>query len=195
MEVASDVGSFLIRSIFTLFLMLVLLRVMLQVARADFYNPLSQAIVKITNPVLMPLRKIIPGLGGLDLAGIVLALLVQIACIVLLYSMKAGSFPPIANTIAWAGLGIISLMLTIYWVAVLVGIIASFLAPGNNHPLLLLLHQFTEPVLAPFRRILPAIGGLDLSPILFFLLLGVLQILVGSAAQAVRMPAGIVPGF
>lgn len=195
MEVASDVGSFLVRSIFTLFLLLVLLRVMLQVARADFYNPLSQAIVKITNPLLMPLRKIIPGLGGLDMAGIALALLVQIICIILLYSMNGFGFPPIANMIAWAGLGIISLILSIYWIAVLIGIIASFIAAGNNHPLLLLLHQFTEPVLAPFRRILPPIGGLDLSPLLFFLLLGVLQILLRYAASAVGVPVGIVPGF
>lgn len=195
MEVASDVGSFLVRSIFTLFLMVVLLRVMLQVARADFYNPLSQAIVKITNPLLLPLRKIIPGLGGLDVAGIVLAVVVQILCIILLFAMNGFGFPPVANTLAWAGLGIISLILNIYWVAVLIGIIASFIAAGNNHPLLLLLHQFTEPVLAPFRRILPPIGGIDLSPLLFFLLLGVLQILLRSAAVGVGVPAGIVPGF
>jgi len=195
MEVASDVGSFLVRSIFTLFLMVVLLRVMLQVARADFYNPLSQAIVKITNPLLMPLRRIIPGLGGLDMAGILLAFLVQIVCIILLFVMNGYGFPPIANMLAWAGLGIIALILNIYMIAVFISIIASFLAPGNGHPLLLLLHQFTEPVLAPFRRILPPIGGLDLSPLLFFLLLGVLRILLGAAAAAVQVPAAIVPGL
>lgn len=195
MEVASDIGTFLVRSVMMLFLLVVMIRVLLQVARADFYNPISQAIVKITNPLLLPLRRVIPGFGGLDMAGIVLALLIQILAIILLFSMNGYGFPPVANMIAWAGLGLIALILDIYWVMVLVGIVASFIAPFNDHPALLLIRQFTEPVLAPFRKLLPAMGGLDLSPILFFLALGVCEILLANGAAAIGVPRSLVLGF
>ncbi|MFK8018842.1 MAG: YggT family protein [Pseudomonadales bacterium] len=195
MDVASDIGVFLIRSVLMLFLMLVMIRVLLQVARADFYNPISQAIVKITNPLLLPLRRIVPGFAGIDMAGIVLALLIQFVAIIALFSLNGFGFPPIANMVAWAGLGLIALILDIYWVTVLVGIVASFVAAHNPHPALLLLRQFTEPVLAPFRKILPDMGGLDLSPILFFLSLGVCEILLINGAKAVGVPGSLVLGF
>lgn len=195
MDVASDVGVFLVRSVLMLFLMIVMIRVLLQVARADFYNPISQGIVKITNPLLLPLRRIVPGFGGIDIAGIVLALLIQIIAIIALFSLNGFGFPPVANMIAWAGLGLIALILDIYWVTVLIGIVASFIAPQNHHPALLLLRQFTEPVLVPFRKLLPPMGGLDLSPILFFLSLGVAEILLINAAKSVGVPGSLVLGF
>ncbi len=195
MEVASDVGVFVVRSILMLFLMIVMIRVLLQVARADFYNPISQGIVKITNPLLLPLRRIIPGVGGIDMAGIVLALLVSIVAIIALFALSGFGFPPMPNMIAWAGLGLIALILDIYWVTVLIGIVASFIAPHNPHPALLLLRQFTEPVLTPFRKILPPMGGLDLSPILFFIALGVCEILLINAAKSIGVPGSLVLGF
>ncbi len=195
MEVASDVVIFLVRSVLMLFLIFVLLRVLLQVARADFYNPISQAIVKVTNPLLKPLRRIIPGFGGLDMAGILLAVLIQILAIIILLALRGLGMPPIANIIAWGGLGLIALILDIYWIAVLVSIVASFIAPYSDHPALTLIRQVTEPVLAPWRRLLPAMGGLDLSPILFFLALGVCEILLYSAARSIGVPGSLVLGF
>ncbi len=195
MNAAADVGSFLVRNLMNLFLMIVLLRTMMQIARVDFYNPISQAIVKISNPLLMPLRRVIPGFGGLDLAGIVLAFLVQLIAITLLLKMGGYSLQNPANMVAWAGLGIISLLLNIYLFSVLASIIVSWVAPQSSHPAILLLHQFTEPVLAPFRKLLPALGGLDLSPIFLFLTINVCQILLGHAAMAVNLPGGFVLGF
>lgn len=195
MDVASDIGVFLVRTLLHLFLVLVVVRVLLQIARADFYNPLSQGIVKITNPLLLPLRKVIPGVAGLDMAGIVLAYAIQLIAIFLVAGMLGFPIQNIANVIAWAGLGLISLTLDIYWVAVLIMIVLSFVAPMSNHPAALLVRQLVEPVLMPFRKLLPAMGGLDLSPILFFLSLGVLEILLVRAAQAVALIPQLVLGF
>ena len=195
MNAAADVGSFLVRNLMNLFLMIVLLRVLMQIAKVDFYNPISQAIVKVSNPLLLPLRRVIPGFGGLDMAGIVLAVLIQLIATTLLLKMSGYPFQNPANMLAWGGLGIIALVLNIYLFTVLASIVVSWVAPQSVHPAISLLHQFTEPVLAPFRKLLPSMGGLDLSPIFLFLSINVCQILVRHAAMAVKLPPAFVLGF
>lgn len=194
MSVFSEIGIYLVQTLGTLYLLVVLLRFLLQVARADFYNPVSQAIVKLTNPLLIPLRKVIPGVRGIDLASLVLALLVEIVVFELIFLITGSLIPPIP-VITWAALACLNLVLNIFFWGLLISIIFSWIAPYSRHPILLLLHQLMEPALAPFRRIIPSMGGLDITPIFAFLLINVLTMIVNAMAQSANMPALFLPGI
>lgn len=194
MGVVADIGTFLVQTLLTFFLIAVIVRLLLQVARADFYNPISQFIVKLTNPLLLPLRRFIPGLGGIDFAAVVLALVVQLLATTVLLVLQGFSPVNPLYMIAWGLIGILSLTLNIYLFTVLASIVVSWVAPYSDHPAVLLLRQFTEPVMAPFRKIVPSIGGIDISPILLFISIQILQIVLGHAAQAVSLPSRFVLG-
>lgn len=191
----AEIAVLLISTLGTFYLAIILLRFLFQVVRADFYNPLSQFIVRATNPPLLPLRKIIPSIGGLDLAALILALLFHWLVIQLLaVSYGAGFLNPI-NVLIWALIGSISLMLNIFFVALLVMIIASWIAPMSHHPVLMLIRQLVEPAMAPFRRIIPPMGGLDITPIFAFLAIQVCRVFLNHFAASVSLPRVIVLGI
>lgn len=181
-----------------LFLAAVVLRFLLQAARADFYNPVCQALVKVTSPVLNPLRKVIPGYRGLDFASLTLALVVS--CLITSILLAVNGYSPlqqgIGNIIGWSFVGLASFVLDIYFWGLLISIIASWIAPYSGHPILLLIHQLLEPIQSRFRRIIPPLGGLDFSPIFIFLAIRVIDIMVvGSLAQSLRVPVQYVIGI
>jgi len=159
--------QFLISTIFDLYMMVVILRIWLQLARADFYNPVSQFVVKATNPILVPLRRIIPGFAGIDWAGIVLLLLVGFGKVALLQVLYGVSFPVTEILIASAISVVKEVLSIIFWV-MLIRVILSWVSQGYN-PIEALLHQLTEPMLVPIRRILPDMGGFDLSIMVFLI--------------------------
>lgn len=166
-----DAGQFLIDTVFGLYILAVLLRFLLQWVRADFYNPISQALVTITNPPLKVLRRFIPGLWGIDFASLVLLLALSVLKLYLMGWIRGAtlSFPGVLVF----GIGeLLQLMVYIFLVTIFVRIILSWVAPGGYNPAISLLISLTEPIMAPARRLLPAISGLDLSPILVFLFLG-----------------------
>ncbi|MCS3456188.1 YggT family protein [Aeromonas rivuli] len=172
-----NTAYFLINTVFDLYLMVVLLRVWLQWARADFYNPMSQMVVKLTNPLVVPMRRLIPSLGSLDLASVVLALLIAFAKLALLKAMNV----MVAD---WLTLGLFALLTVlkkagsmIFWI-LLIRAILSWVSQGRN-PIEYVMHQLTEPFLAPIRRILPALGGLDLSVLVAFIGLQAVNYLLG----------------
>lgn len=195
MGAMQDIASLLVNTIFQLFLLALILRLLLQLARADFYNPISQFVVKVTGPLLNPLRRIIPGIGGIDLASIVLILLTQVAATAILIIIRGFAIPNPILLLIWGILGVLGLLINIYYFLIIAAIIVSWVAPGSYHPAVLLLSQLTEPVMRPFRSLLPPIGGLDLSPILLFLVLRVLEILLGHLSAAVGLPAAFVIGI
>lgn len=168
----------IITSIGSLYILAVLLRFLLQAARADFYNPVTQAIVKITSPLVVPLRRVIPGFHGFDFATLVLALILNSLCTGLALLVSGYTNVAIGTIIAWSFVGIIAFILNIYFWSLLVSVIASFITPFSGHPVLLLIHQLLEPLYNRVRRILPPMGGLDFSPILMFLGIQVLEILL-----------------
>lgn len=168
----------IIGSLGSLYLLAVTLRFLLQAARADFYNPVTQAIVKLTSPLVVPLRRIIPGLRGLDFATLILALLLNSVFTALMLLVSGITSVGIGSIVAWSLVGLINFMLNIYFWSLLISVIASFIAPFSGHPVLLLIHQLLEPLYSRVRRILPAMGGLDFSPILMFLAIQVVEILV-----------------
>ncbi|GAA6134583.1 YggT family protein [Oceaniserpentilla sp. 4NH20-0058] len=186
-----QIGLLLVNALAGFFLFAVLLRFVLQAARADFYNPISQFVVKATNPLVVPLRKIIPGIGGLDWAAIVLMILVQILAISLSLII-AGYDLPLASIATWALLGTSGMFLKLYFWGLLIMIIASWLAPQSYNPALLLLRQIMEPVMAPIRKVLPDMGGLDLSPIVLFLVINVFEIVLISMARETGAPGFII---
>lgn len=194
MSSLTQVGLLVINTLVGLYLLLVVLRFLLQLVRADFYNPVSQFIVKATNAPLIPLRKVIPGLGGIDIASLVLALLVQAVAIILILLLN-GIQPPPLQVVMWSAIGIISLLLKVYFWGLLITVIASWVAPNSYNPVLILINQILEPAMKPIRKIMPDMGGIDLSPIIMFLLIQVIEILlVKGLAQASGMPAGLVMG-
>jgi YggT family protein len=178
MGLLSAILMFLVRTLGGLLFWAVLLRFLLQLARADFYNPISQSLVRITNPLLKPLRRLIPGVFGIDAAALVLALAIQIAMISALLALR-GIIPfNVVVVILWAFVACLVTIVNIYYLAMLATIILSWVAAGSHHPAVVLIHQLAEPVLAPFRRLLPAMGGIDFSPMIAFVAIYVVQIVL-----------------
>ena len=171
----NDALYYIMDVLLSLAALLFLMRFLLQAVRADFYNPISQSIVKITDPVLKPLRVVMPSYQNLDFAAFVAAMLAKCLFIYGAASMSGSSYGTIIQLIGTGLLQTLLLVLRIFYWSILIGIIASFIAPQNDHPLLLLIYQITEPLLAPARKLLPAMGGLDFSPIIVFLILGVIE--------------------
>ena len=171
----TDVTRYLVEFLLSLAAFLFVLRFLLQLMRADFYNPICQAIVKITDPVLKPLRLVLPGIRNFDTASFVASVAVYVA-LTLAHAAILGQFAGSPWQIGLSAvLQTILLVLFILRWSIIIGIVASFVAPGSHHPALGLIHELTEPVLAPARRLLPPIGGLDLSPILVFLMIGLVE--------------------
>lgn len=164
MNYISNAGVFLVQTLFGLYILVVMLRLLLQIVRADFYNPLAQFLVKVTNPPLKPLRRIIPGVAGIDMASVVLLLLLQIIEIIVLSIFPRYPFPQLAGLPVLAIAELISLMVNVFLFAIIIQAILSWVSPGAYNPVTSMLYQLTEPVLAPFRKIIPPISGLDLSP-------------------------------
>lgn len=168
---------FLVQVVFGLYATLVTLRFLLQLTRADFYNPLSQFIVRATKPLLNPLRRVIPGISGLDIASLVLAwLVITFEQLAILALAGAGFQPAAAALLAIPEL--ISLIINIFLFAILIQVIISWINPGSYNPALGLLNSLTEPLLAPVRRRMPDMGGLDVSPMVVMLGLVVLEMLL-----------------
>jgi len=174
MPYIQDSLEFLIETLLGLYLVAVILRFLFQLFRIDFHNPISQVIVKVTNPPLRILRRFIPGFYGVDFASIALILIVSCAKIALTTLVKGYSIAPLAALV----LGLAEAISIVCWtllIAIFIRAIMSWIAPRSHHPALRILDGLSEPVLAPFRRLLPNMGGLDLSPILAILALQLAQ--------------------
>lgn len=173
----TDPVVFLIRTLFGLYIAVVLIRFLLQWARADFYNPISQFIVRVTSPVLRPLRQVIPGYRGLDLASLVLAwvlMAVQLGLIGGLLGLEGS----LLGALVWAIPALLELMIDIMLFAVLVRVILSWISPDPYNPAVALLGRLTDPILQPAQRLVPPIGGIDLSPMVVMIGLVLLQMLL-----------------
>lgn len=161
---------FLIRTLSHLYLLLFLLRFIMQWVRADFYNPLAQFIVKATNPLVAPARKVIPATARFDLPTLVILILLEVIVTWLL--LYFGSLPVTPSELAeYVLLRLVRITLSLYFWAILAYIVLSWVAQGSRHPLTMMLAQLTEPVLRQFRRVLPPIAGIDLSPMLALILI------------------------
>ncbi len=176
---------YLIRAVLFLFSLALVLRFTLQAVRADFYNPFSQAIIKITDPLIRPSRRVIPAIGGVDIASLLLAL-VTIAGYLYVPVLFAGLSASPAAILIGACLSLIDLFLEVFFWALIAVVVISWLtllnvaSPGNLNPLVRLLDDITRPLLEPIRRVLPPVGGFDFSVLVALAVIFVLQnLLIG----------------
>jgi len=176
MNVLQSVGIFLVETLFSLYIGAVLIRFLLAVSRANFYNPLSQTLVKITNPALVPLRRLIPAIGKLDTAAIVLALGLIFLKLLLLSLLGTNQ----GNILLSSLVEFIRSVVGIYIFAMIIQAVMSWMNNSAGNPLADLLHSLTEPVLRPIRNTIPSVGMMDLSPLVAILLLQVVLIVLRS---------------
>jgi YggT family protein len=179
----------IINTLFDLYILLVLMRFMLQMLRADFYNPVSQFIVKLTTPPLRILRRFIPSFRGQDTAAILLCLVLIFAKFLLMRALSipavqiGGIMAPLTG-VSYAGLlvfciaDLIALILTVFLIAVIIQVILSWISPGQHNPVTGLVHKLAQPVLRPIRKLIPPLGGIDLSPLFATLLILVTKMLI-----------------
>ena len=162
-----------------LYLLFVVARFLLQLAKADFYNPISQAVFRATDPVVRVLRSFIPGYKGVDFSSLILAFIVQSLAISVTILLYGGAIPSVGFIITWSFIGVLNFIILFYYYALIASIVMSFVmmfsGNMNPHPILLLVWQITEPIMAPFRRVIPPMGGLDFSPIFIFLIIGLIR--------------------
>ena len=158
-----QIALFLINIISSFFIGLVLLRFFLQWVKADFYNPLSQFVMKMTNFALLPLRRIIPGFLGLDWAALILACLTEALSLALIALLTGATLPGGLFVMAIV-VQLLNQILNLYFFIIIIRAILSFSPPAHLNPMYHALAQLTEPIYRPIRRILPLMAGFDLSP-------------------------------
>ena len=173
----NDASTFLIRTLFDLYIFVVMLRFLLQLMRADFYNPISQFVVRATRAPLRPLRQVLPGLHGVDVASLVLMLALGFMKIFLLSGVY-GSVPSAGAMLILAVADLARLMLNVFFWAIVIRVVMSWINPGAHNPVTRLVGSLTEPLLDRARRALPPMSGFDLSPIPVLIVLQLAQLLV-----------------
>ncbi|MBS1269256.1 MAG: hypothetical protein MAG794_00204 [Gammaproteobacteria bacterium] len=174
----NNAGLFLVDTLFGLYILVVLIRFLLQWLRADVYNPVSRFIVTITNPPLRPLRRFIPGIWGIDLASVVLLLGLSMIKSWLLFAMIGQSIP-LPGLLVYSIGELLQLTVYVFIFTILIRVVLSWIAPHQGYnPTLRLLYDLTEPIMAPARRLIPPIAALDISPIVVFIFLYLTLILI-----------------
>jgi YggT family protein len=184
-NVTSNVAEFLIHTIFMLYLLAVVLRFLLASVRADFYNPMSQFLVSVTNPIIVPLRRIIPSVGQIDTASIVLMLAVKLLELWLLTLVRSVPFSLLTMLII-AIFQILELIIYIFIFSIIIQAIMSWISPEAHYyrnPVASVLYSLNEPLLRPVRRVLPQLGMIDLSPLVVIIGLNVMLIVLKSLYQ------------
>ncbi|HJS21422.1 MAG TPA: YggT family protein [Steroidobacteraceae bacterium] len=166
---------YIVRALLWLAVFAFLLRVILQLVRADFRNAIAQAIVRVTNPLVLPLRRVIPPIGKFDAASLVALLLVELAAAAILLALGGFPLDP-AGLVRFALIDLLQNVLQFFLVAIIIYVLLSWIAPGTYSPAGALLASICEPLLAPVRRVIPPIGGLDLSAL--FVLIGLQALLI-----------------
>lgn len=176
---------FITKTLIDLYILAYVLRLTLQWARADFYNPFSQFIVRITNPLVIPGRRVLPAIGKLDTATLLAIFILEVVAILVLWWLYGASWPPpVGQLLVYALLRTLVAFINLFFFAILIRVILSWVSPGAHSPVTAIIWSVTEPVMAPVRRVIPPMGGLDISPL--FVLIGL---------QALRMLISLPPGL
>lgn len=180
MSAFGNAGIFLVRTLFDLYIVILLLRLIFQWFGINFFNPISQFIHKATTPLVAPLQRVIPSLYGIDLAIVTLVLLVQLVKFILLSLISYGGVVNVLALLIWSIADSLNAVINIFFYAIIISIILSWVNPGLRSPVVDILYRITEPLMRPARRLIPPMGGFDLSPILVLLGLKLITILIVS---------------
>ncbi|WP_025769440.1 YggT family protein [Thioalkalivibrio sp. HK1] len=162
--------AFLVQSVIGAYILIVMLRLLLQWVRADFHNPVSQFVIRATDAARAPLKLLIPTIGRIDGACLSLLLILQSAETLLLGAIT-GSIPSPGALLLFSMAEIVQLALNVFLFSILIEVIMSWINPFARNPVLILVHSINYPLLAPARRIIPPVAGIDLSPIVVILIL------------------------
>ncbi len=173
----ADAGSLIVETLFGIVMFVLLMRILLQAVRANFYNPICQSLFKITNPVLMPVQKVIPVWKGIHFGGIMLAWLLASIWMFALLAMRGTSVSAPALVVLGLGKLLYFFLGMMFWITI-VRVLMSWISPDPRSPIVPLLVQVTDLVMRPFQRVIPPLGGLDISPIFALLALQLAQILL-----------------
>ena len=188
-------GLMLVNTLVNIYLFVLMLRFLLQFSQADYYNPMSQGIVKATQPVVAPVQKILRPVGRIDIATLFVGFLLKVIVIIAVFQIAGFGMPPLQGLLLAGIAGVLNAILKIYFFALIIMIILSWVAPRANHPGALLVMQIVEPIMAPVRRVIPPLGMIDLSPIVVFIAINLLDsVVAGSLARAAGLPGALV-GF
>lgn len=178
-----NAGIYLINLLFGLYLLAVMLRFLLQTIRADFYNPICQFLVTVTNPALKPLRRWVPGYRGIDWPSILLMFLLQAIEICLVALLVSGQIPVAISFPVIIASKLLVLLIYIYIFVIIIQAIISWVQPGSYSPFTILLYQLSDPLVKPIKRYIPATGGIDWSPFIILILLNLALMLLAKPLQ------------
>jgi len=166
-----DALIFIVRTLVDLYIITFVLRIIMQWIRADYRNPLTQFIVRITNPLVIPLRRIVPAAGKLDTASLIVVIILELIVSLVLINLTCNGQPAPLSVLAMTVLRTIYVMLRLYLFVLLIYVILSWVNPGTYNPVSALMSAIVEPLLRRLRRFIPPVGGLDLSAL--FALIGI----------------------
>ncbi len=176
----AQAALYLIEIVFGLYILAVLLRYLLARVRADFYNPLSQFLVKITNPPIKPLRRIIPGYLGIDWPSIILLFFLQGLEIIMIALVSNGHIPAPPGLIVLIIANLLKTVIYVHMFIIIIQIVISWVNPGAYNPITVIMYQLSEPILKPARRLIPPAGGFDFSPMIAIIVMQLMIILLVS---------------
>ncbi|MBT4836527.1 MAG: YggT family protein [Methylococcales bacterium] len=176
---------FLVKFFFEFYILLIMLRIVFQWFKADFYNPISQFIDKMTSPVLKVMHKFLPTLGRIDSAAVLLLISLQMLEFLIIISLQNTSVSiPIIGLLLYSIGELLDLLINVFIFSIFIQIIISWINPGLYNPVVSILYSITEPIMAPARKLLPPISGMDLSPLLVLIALQILAMLIVPPLQS-----------
>lgn len=189
----SDIAVTIASPLFSLALFLIAIRFLAQLCGVNPYNPISIGVRKVTDPIVAPINGLIPAGKQINVGALVALIFCQTAYIAVMLAVRSrfDAFN-IIQALIWSALGAAGLLINIIFYSVLAIIVVSFLAPQSNHPAVEFIWQLTEPVMAPLRKIIPSMGGLDFSPILLFIGINVIRVSLANMAIAAEMPSFVI---
>lgn len=190
-----NIFTVLLNTVCGLYVLVLMARFALHCSQADYFNPVTQGIIKATDWIVAPLQRVIRPLKRFDGASLVAAILVKTLTIGLIYLLLFHGLPSILGLILGGAIGAFSALVKLYFFALIIMIILSWVAPNATHPGALLVHQLTEPVMAPLRRVIPPLGMFDLTPIVAFLIINLIDGLLMPYLLRLALSFGVFPTF
>jgi YggT family protein len=189
----TDIGMTIVQPFFSFAMLLIAVRFLAQLSGVNGYNPISMALRRVTNVIVLPLSRLLPSGNRFSPGALLAMILIQVVFIALMFGLvgQLDAFN-VLQALIWSALGSAGLLVSIIFYSVIAMIVVSFLAPQSSHPAVEFVWELTEPVMAPLRQVLPSIGGLDFSPIILFVVLNVIRVSLGHMAVALEMPRFVI---
>ena len=189
----TDIGMTIVQPLFSLAMLLIAVRFLAQLCGVSGYNPISMTLRRVTNVIVLPLSRLLPSGNRFSPGALLALILIQVVFIALMLGLvgQLDAFN-VLQALIWSALGAAGLLVSIIFYSVIAMIVVSFLAPQSSHPAVEFIWELTEPVMAPLKRVLPPMGGLDFSPIILFIALNVVRVSLGHMAVAVGMPRFVI---